>query len=145
MKSNLEFSDNPLINAFMNDLRDKQRAEALDKGQMTLGRLIEELQGLNPDIHITFDDGSNPGEFMSYRGYYEQLGVDTQEESITVGEFLKRANAANGTEMHGYKGGEYLMGRHTLLNRAEYGCTGSQFMAIQHVENGVIIVTEDLN
>lgn len=99
------------------------RQRSAEAGQMTLGELEARLQFLAPDIPIRFDDGRHglhPGELMSYRGYYDHIAIDCGD-AVVAKILLERVTAAIGTTMIGYKGGEYLMTRHTPVWASEYG------------------------
>jgi len=64
------------------------------------------------------------GVAMSYRGYYEDLAFEP-EENVTVGVSLKRAKAALGKTFTGYKGGDFEMTEWTTVWLSRYGnCDG---------------------
>ncbi len=57
---------------------------------------------------------------MSYRGYYDELAFEPQDD-VSFGEMLAHAKAAMGATFTGYKGGEYTMESYTPCWIAEYG------------------------
>lgn len=76
---------------------------------MRLGDLIDLLRSVPPQWGVEFSDGTTPHEFISWRGVYAQLSLDTGDP-LTVGELLAKAEAANGGTFTGYKGGDFTMG-----------------------------------
>jgi hypothetical protein len=109
---------------------------------MTLGGLMDALALVQPDMGVEFERGGAPGTFDSYRGYYDQLALGTSAVPVTTGELLDECRRANGATMTGYKGGDYLMGRDTWLNRAEYGACGSKIVGAK-VSGGTLVLLED--
>lgn len=104
--------------------------------QMTLGRLISELEKLPQDDKI-----EALGEPHSYRGYYSDLAFGKNSAETTVGELLVMLKTeCLGKTFTGYKGGEFFMDEHTPLWIARYGSTGLKMMGI---ENGGYLVTTD--
>ena len=99
-----------------------------EKGQVTLGELVARLEAADPKKLVEFDDGKPwkyPGEYGSYRGYYRFIAVEHSNEPCTVADFLKRTKEAIGATFEGYKGGVYLMTKHTPVWVSEYGmCSG---------------------
>jgi hypothetical protein len=115
---------------------------------VTLGALIDTLRGLPPDARITLDDGDLPGEFDSYRGYYEDLAIEptpAQGTYVSVADLLARAREVNGATLQGYKGGDFLMDRHTRLWVAHYGeCSSRAVLTIASSGDGFVIRTGDI-
>lgn len=83
---------------------------------MHLEDLIEELEKADPAM-ILPDGFGSPG---CYRGYYAELAFDP-ECDVTVGSMLEHAKSAMGTTYQGYKGGDYKMGKYSVVHIAEYG------------------------
>ena len=71
---------------------------------MTLGDLIEFLADEDQDRVLVLGF-SNP---HSYRGYYDQLAFEP-EENVTIASMLECAKAADGATYEGWKGGDFLM------------------------------------
>lgn len=113
------------------------------KYQLTLGGLIARLSEADPELPVRFDNGSNPGEFDSYRGYYSDLMI--QPGAIcTVADLLARAKAAVGETFEGYKGGDFRMGNDTPLWCSTYGCTGPAIMDAVDSGGEVVLVTKEI-
>jgi hypothetical protein len=109
---------------------------------LTLGVLIKRLERIQDKTKsLVFDDGRGLGEAMSYRGCYEYLAFGSADS--TVGEAIERATEAIGKTYIGYKGGEYMMDKDTLVFRAEFGCCGKMVIGIREHDDRVIIVTQD--
>lgn len=75
---------------------------------MTLGELIETLEGADPDLVVPWGF-TNP---HSYRGYYEQLAF-SPASNVTIGAMLADAKSALNATFQGWKGGDYTMHKHT--------------------------------
>ncbi len=71
---------------------------------MTLGELIAWLEVRDPTTRVPIGF-ARP---CSYRGYYEDLAFEI-EENTTIGDMLAAAKTALGATFTGYKGGEYVM------------------------------------
>ena len=96
---------------------------------VSLGELIKHLQDVNPDSIVRekcISDGwLSPDidwrgylyDFVSYRGYYEDLALCRSSSTYeqTAGDLLKKAKSALGDVFEGYKGGSYLMEETTPL------------------------------
>lgn len=83
---------------------------------MILRELIRTLEEADPDL-ILPDGFHDP---HSYRGYYEQLAFQPARH-VKVSDMLADARSAVGTMYQGYKGGDYLMTEHSVVNIAPYG------------------------
>ena len=128
------------INAIMAEMGRERKASAKN---MRLGKLIEILSNLPADKPIVTDTGHPPGQFMSYRGYYEDLAFDAGEEPCTVGEFLERARLARGKVFTGYKGGDFPMHDESLLWFSSYGCcSGDGPVGVREEDERVVILIE---
>lgn len=110
-----------LVNG-MNQQWQRERAGS----QMTLGKMINRLAELPPDLMI---DGF--GDAHSYRGYYCDLAFEPRPEKIAAKDALALCRAAMGEVFGGYKGGDYVMGRDMPVWIANYGCCGDKIMAIR--------------
>ena len=105
----------------MSDIGQRHRAAT----QMTLGKLIAELEGMPPGAKVI-----NMSRPHSYRGYYCDLAFENDEETCRAGELLAVCKSAMGKVFEGYKGGDYIMKESTPVWIAEYGCCGVKLMAI---------------
>lgn len=132
------------IDSILAQVTAKVRADAERVGQMTLGSLIDGLADLDGAMPIVIDRfDSAPGEFGSYRGYYEQIAFEPSGEFGTVAEFSKAAHAANGSTMEGYKGGDYIMHRDTMVWCSSYGlCSGLRLLMLTVVDGRAVLVTQ---
>lgn len=129
---------------------------------MRLGKLITLLEAMPQDAHVRFariappepdavewsvPDGAAPREFMSYRGYYERLGLDwtpgqytPERQDKTVAELLAQARECVGKTFRGYKGGDYTMHVDTLVHVAEHGSSGDDVPVGVELRNGVATI-----
>lgn len=89
--------------------------------QLTLKELITQLESLDQDKVISYGFGSP----MSYRGYYDELAFEP-EENVTVSHMLENALSALGKTFEGYKGGDFTMRENTPCWIAHYGNTGDE-------------------
>ncbi len=132
------------IKSIMNKVDAQTRQDAEEAGQMTLGRFIVALEGVPQDALIRFDVGGNPGEPLSYRGYYSDLafGYDGPP-ATTVADVLTEARAAMGRGFEGYKGGNYIMHENTLVWVASYGTSsdGRRILGVSLSGGHVIVLT----
>lgn len=110
----------------------KQRAET----QMTLGKLIAELEKLPPETPVF-----GLGKLMSYRGYYCDLAFSPTGEQRSVKSLLDECREAMGKVFTGYKGGDYVMGETTPLWLAAYGECGERIMGLSEKDGAFRIDT----
>ena len=103
----------------------KERSES----QMTLGKLIDFLKTLPADTEVP-----NLKNARSYRGYYADLAFEMESGTRFAGELLSDAQACMGEVFHGYKGGEFVMGRNTPLWIANWGVCGEKLMNLLPLE-----------
>ena len=106
------------------------------KTQMTLGRMIEVLEGMPETTKI-----EGLGCLDSYRGYYRDLAFEPEEGKSPVSEILVTCRAAMGKVFTGYKGGDFIMGALTPMWLAHYGTCGEKIIAIN--KDGTIETVED--
>jgi len=120
---------------------DKMCAE---KGQISLGELVAHLESANPDAVVKFEDGSFPGDFASYRGYYRFVAIDHGPE-CTVAQFLPKAREAIGTTFEGYKGGDFTMTNFTPVWVSEYGmASGVGVVGVEKSDKTVTLKTAQI-
>jgi len=93
---------------------------------LTLGELIDALEDAPADLTVVFgdDEGGAPTKPHSYRGYYTDLGFERTDDEVKVVEFLIDLQDVKGSELRGYKGGDFLMDGDTPLWQAEWGTAG---------------------
>lgn len=94
--------------------------------QITLGELINTLKRKDPETEVTFDFVHfRPTGVHSYRGYYEDLAIGYESGSeCKVGTLLAKLIEANGKDFTGYKGGEFMMHRDTVVWVANHNEAG---------------------
>lgn len=102
-----------------------------------LGELIDGLRQADPEAPIGLH---NP---HSYRGYYSDLALEPTEAPIKVCQLINQLEEVFGTELTGYKGGEFLMSADTPVWVANYGCTGSALVGFNPTT--VTIFTKEIN
>lgn len=96
--------------------------------QWTLGDMIDAIaKEATPGGWCYTALGHRPGDWHSYRGYYDQLALDWSEDRrdvmppMSMEEFGAATRACLGRVFTGYKGGEYAMNRSTPLWLSTYG------------------------
>ena len=109
----------------------KSRAET----QLTLGKLIDRLAALSPEICVCL------GTPNSYRGYYDDLSFEPTTQAIPAREALALCKGAMGEVFQGYKGGDYQMGRNTPIWIADYGSCGDKLLAV--MDDGTLELGKD--
>ena len=110
----------------------QQRAQT----QMTLGKLIDRLSELDPQMMM-----SGLNEPHSYRGYYSDLAFEACDKR-PVADVLADARKCMGEIFTGYKGGEYTMGRNTPVWVSEWGhCSELRIMGIN--DDGTIEIEKE--
>lgn len=93
--------------------------------QLSLGELIAKLEAVPRDAPVVLATGETPGELRSWRGSYDELALEpTADTARTVGEVLSELVGAIGRTFRGYKGGDFVMGRHTPVWVAPWGTAG---------------------
>jgi hypothetical protein len=123
-----------------------RRAEVLSKSdQLTLGELILKLEPIAAkqtgakEAIIIYDLGRFPNKLDSWRGSYDELALnivayDGDKQPMKISAFLTMLKDAIGKTFTGYKGGRFVMNKHTPIWVANYGESG---------ETAVIDVAED--
>ena len=139
----------------MIDMISRVQTETRAHYHLSIGKLIEFLQKYEDDYEhgnttVRFDTyGAKcyPGELISYRGYFCDLAITPVASLCTVSTLLNRCKKALGTEIIGYKGGEFLITQTTSLWCAEYGdTTGLAVIGIYLHDDGTIVLkTHRLN
>lgn len=127
-----------LVNV-MNDQSKRERANY----HVCLGDLISALEGAG-DLPVRFDRGGFPADPHSYRGHYSDLALEPTQQPIKSKELLSDLKKVLGTELTGYKGGEYLMDHKTPLWRAEYGDWGEAIMQVVVEPDEIVLETKKI-
>jgi len=132
-------------NMFYAMLAKAKQDEFAKKPIKTLGEVILLLKAQPPfnTIKLDFTD-DNPCDLESYRGYYEDLSLDYgwDTEPIVVRDLLKMFEDADGSTYTGYKGGDFIMHRKTLIWVAPYGDCGRMLVDIQSKGGITTIITQ---
>ncbi len=110
---------------------------------MTLGELIDTLAALPATAEVRFDFGTVPTQFVSWRGDYAELSLDSAVGgAISVAALLVLAQKAVGGTFRGWKGGRYTMSRSTPVWADFWGdCHYGTITGLRVVEGAVEIVT----
>lgn len=121
---------------------------------MNLGEIIDTLEIITKKAGDTcpvlFDFGAfapDVNDIGSYRGYYSDLAIGYIEYggygSTTVSDLLKALKKALKEKHYGYKGGEYFMGRETMVWVANHSkTTSTQISQIDQQDHYIIVHTE---
>lgn len=138
---------------YINNALKAARQETLAKSdQLTLGELILKLEPIvekqkdrKDEATVRYDfENLFPSSLYSWRGSYEELALNYETEGnyMTVTDFYKMLTEAVGKSFHGYKGGEFVMSKHTPIWVANYGNSGNTAI-IDVVDNDyeVILIT----
>lgn len=94
---------------------------------MKLGELINKLKTLEQEAEIRIEAGDlivYPQGFDSYRGYNSELAIGFSGDygtEIIVKDFLKYCELAVDKSFTGWKGGDFLMTRKTLVHIDNFG------------------------
>lgn len=130
------------IQAIMNALSGAMEGTRQEH-MVTTKRLLEMLEVCPPENTVRFDDGSYPGNFGSYRGYYSDLSIEpsasAQDNLRTVALFSAALADTIGQTYDGYKGGDFTMHEMTPLWVSSYGDNSG--IAITHISNNDGVTT----
>lgn len=109
---------------------------------MTLGELIDAFESIPKDADVYFDFADlYPGEFDSYRGFYNQLALSWSEYPCTVETFMTRLHSADGNTYQGYKGGWFQMSRNTPVWVSNYGrASGTMIVDVVRLGKSVALI-----
>jgi hypothetical protein len=137
-----------------NAVKAARQATLAESDQLTLGELILKLEAIaeknrgkeDKDLPlIGFDfEYLFPTKLDSWRGSYAELALNfkTDGDRLNINKFLGICKDAIGATFYGYKGGEFIMNKHTPIWVANYGNSGSTAL-IDVVDNQyeVILIT----
>lgn len=113
------------VQAMVNCINQAAQVKRSQSEQMTLGELIEKLEGV-PDteyvVHLHGKMSVTIGSPHSYRGYYCDLAfMEVVGPLPTVEDVLIMLKGCMGKTFTGYKGGEFMMGESTPVWISVYG------------------------
>lgn len=119
--------------------------------QLTLGEMILKLEaiaqkgyklndGTEPTVRYDFEY-LFPNDIDSWRGSYDELALNfkSEGEPMTLTAFLEMLKSTVGKEFTGYKGGEYVMNKHTPVWVANYSHSGNTAV-VEIVDNGYTVI-----
>jgi hypothetical protein len=129
-----------MIQGMMAKMSEDRRASAEN---LRLGQFIEALEKCDQSLPVVLDKGGGVGDFVSYRGYYEDLCITPCAEPITVGRLLAHARDCVGSKFEGYKGGDFWMTKNSLLWVAPSGSCGEKLIAVRPEALRVVIETAE--
>lgn len=104
---------------------------------MTINEILKALKDVNDDAPV-FVSGTLSveltGEVMSWRGDYDCLALGyclygDSNDSITVGKLKSLLQNSIGKTFMGYKGGEFVMEKDTLVYLDNYGFATGHYIA----------------
>jgi len=149
------------LQTYLNNAVKAQRQESLaNSDQLTLGELILKLESIVAKQADRIKEGQEeatvrydfeylfPTCFDSWRGIYAELALNFVDNNyaplrdvkeLKVSDFLQLCKDTVGREFTGYKGGEYIMNRHTPIWVANYGNSGNTAL-IDVVDDSYIII-----
>ncbi len=78
--------------------------------------------------HVELSTGRVPWDFMSYRGSYCELALNTSDTPKCLGDFLTQLKAVDWTVYQGYKGWDFKMSSKDVIHVAEYGCCSDDYI-----------------
>lgn len=142
------------LQTYLDNAIKAERTEQLARSdQLTLGEIISKCEVIAALEH-TLSDGSEPEvvfdfEYLapagigSWRGSYDELALSFADSARPrLSEFIQMLKEADGETYTGYKGGEFVMSRHTPVWVANYGHAGNTAV-VDVVDDGyqVILMT----
>lgn len=130
------------LGKLMEAMNKKKRADSIN---LTIGAMLTILDDLHDGDMIKLSNNMKLfNNFESYRGYYEDLMLDVEAdgsfgEVCTVGDLRRLLNRAlREGIMEGYKGGEFVINKETLVWVDSYGKCNS--LAVTNIlsDNGLV-------
>lgn len=139
------------LQTYLDNMMKASRADTLAaSSQLTIGELILKLETVpkregDEEQRVVFDfEYLYPDGLDSWRGNYCELALsfDSKGQAMKLGEFISLLKSAIGKTYTGYKGGDFVMSKHTPIWVANYGNSGNTAV-IEVVDNGyeVILIT----
>ena len=105
-----------------------------------IGHNLMKVDDNLPDYLKGYIDSIGIGDFHSYRGYYDHLGLSPSDKPSKVSEILKKAKQAMNSYFQGYKGGYYKMTGDTPVWCSQYGSASNMYIGdFKYLPNEVII------
>ncbi len=152
----IEDTENNPIQLLINKMNEQMRIK--EGKEYNLGNLLKDLEPYKDKfLKVEYDDGSIPGEFMSWRGRYNCLALDYYYPTEHI-DYITSTNAFYNivknilnTELEGYKGGIFKMDENTPIFKANYGESDAirfneigtvKIIGIKEQDNKIILVTK---
>lgn len=128
--------------------------------QVSLGDLHRSFANLPKAMPVSFSDGKIPCSINSYRGFYDQLAIDScsidrwkgwnccecgkkRFRKMNAGNFAQVLGETKYKYFSGYKGGSYLMTDKTPVWYASYGSASDlMVIGVSVIDNVAVISTE---
>lgn len=112
---------------------------------MDLGTLTDIVLACPVGTIVMTDMGESVSNPHSYRGYYEQLAVEPSGQENTLSEvFGAELDAVIGTELEGWKGGEFYMDTDTPVWLSHEGTySGRAIIGAELRGNILVLITEE--
>lgn len=140
----------------------KEKAERLKTtSQLMLGEFILQLESVTDKTKKVIFDNPNymPINFDSWRGVYEDLMLEydvlDENKLLAVSDWIEKAKECLGKTFTGYKGGDFTMGKNTILWVSQYASCGGfkqtkdlpyqAVVGIEETESVVVILTEAMD
>ncbi len=144
-----------------NQLQTERASRFGQSDQLSLGELIAKLEPIvklqparikewDREAVVVYDfEYLFPTEFRSWRGSYAELALGFADyrrqppaAPMPVTEFLAMCQKTVGATFHGYKGGDYLMGKNTPVWVANWGNSGNTALVeVVDDDSQVILMT----
>lgn len=116
-----------------------------ERKYLTLGELQAALKTYPKDWKVVFDyNGNSPCATDSYRGYYEDLGIEDSPTSANVAFVSELVHRALGSIFCGWKGGEYLMDSDTRVWAAQAGIATNRLVVGITASEGLVTIQTEL-
>lgn len=127
------------LQEFVDMMGDAQQ-QTRSKYHLTLGQLIALLDEADDDLPVEFSEGGFPTDPHSYRGYYCDLALESTDEEVVVADLQETLEDVHGSELTGYKGGQFEMGTNTPLWQSEWGNSNGPPIEDAEVEDDRVVL-----
>ena len=137
-----------LIKEFKNNLKN----ESLDKSAMSANEIIEKLtefKSTNKLVVIKMNNEIYTSNFDadSWRGSYNlpSISYSKDDSGVSIDTAIKNLNEVSGTEVYGYKGGEFILDADDPIFVANYGESNNRtaIVDIVELENYIVCLTKE--
>lgn len=137
------------IQTYINKAMKADRALAMaNSDQLTLGEILSKCEAIakndrgdkdEPCVQFDFEH-LYPTDIDSWRGSYDELSLSFSSGfgEMKLSAFIELLTSAVGKEFTGWKGGEYIMNRHTPVWVANPGNSGNTAV-VEVVDQGYVV------